>query len=44
MVGFIGYVQHSTFCDLGKIKKVFDIGFGLLENLFERGKLQELSG
>ena len=35
---FIGYVQHGTFCDLGKFKKEMEFKFKIFRNIFGEGK------
>ena len=41
MVEFIGYVQHSTFCDLGKFKKEMEFEFKNFRNIIGEGKEYE---
>ena len=35
---FIGYVQHGTFCDLGKIKKEMEFEIRIFLEIFLGGK------
>ena len=41
VIEFIGYVQHSTFCDLGKFKKELEFEFKNFRNTFGEGKEYE---